>query len=209
MHEQELKLTAADALTLYRVRDSGLIRKHRGTAVPPRADYYAARYYDSADGRLARAGATLRVRVEAGRWVAALKLPGRRDGGLVSRPEWEAPVDGWIEHSGQLPAGKIAELLRAHLPEATPLVTRVAVQMWRAVCPLEIGGSRIELCLDEALITANRRAHMLYEVELELKAGDLGPLLELGEHLQRDFDLRPSRRGKYSTGLALYQSDGG
>lgn len=207
MQEQELKLTAADAPTLYRVRDCALVGKHRANPAPPRADYYAARYYDSAEGHLARMGATLRIRREAGVWVAALKLPGRREGGLVSRPEWEAPASGWIEHSGQLPAGEIAERLLTAMPESTPLVTRVAVQMWRAVCPLEAEGSRIELCLDEALITANRRAHMLYEVELELKAGDLGALLELGGQLQGEFNLTPSRRGKYATGLALYQTD--
>ena len=51
-------------------------------------------YYDTPDLLLRQSKVALRLRRIDNTWVQTLKAPGRRQGGLSSRKEWEMPVKG-------------------------------------------------------------------------------------------------------------------
>src|ERR1700743_1862421 len=51
-------------------------------------------YYDTPDFLLAKSKVALRLRRIDNDWVQTLKAPGKRQGGLSSRKEWEMPVAG-------------------------------------------------------------------------------------------------------------------
>lgn len=145
-------------------------------------------YFDTADERLGRHGATLRLRKEGRRWIQTAKAatadPLRRLEHNVpaSLPRGvRQPVPDLFRHDGEPvgaalrlalgdPAdGQAAGALEAHFRTD---VSRVA----RTVCH---GGALIELSLDRGTITAGDRWAPVAEFELELKSGDAAAVVGL------------------------------
>jgi triphosphatase len=143
----------------------------------------AARYFDSADGRLAAAGLALRLRREGrARWVQTLK--GRGDG-LMQRLEHEVvlgtrerPDLDLARHDGT-PAG---ERLRAALGDAVPLerfATDIVRTRRRVATRAAAGRATVELAFDEGTVRAGTAARAVCELEFELIDGAPGALLAL------------------------------
>jgi CHAD domain-containing protein len=117
-------------------------------------------YHDTADRSLARAGITLRRRLERGRSVWQLKLP--VDGARLELEEPGGPTG---------PPARLSELLRAH--ERHGSVGQVAeLHTRRHGALVQRDGSSAEVTIDEvSVMNALRVETTFVEIEVELKEG--------------------------------------
>jgi triphosphatase len=137
-----------------------------------------ARYFDTRSSVLARQGVTLRLRLEDGRWVQALKTIGD---GVVQRLEHEVVLDDPADAVPELDPGRhdatdAGRLLRAALDSepSAALVERHATDIERLRLMLyPPGGSAVEAALDSGAVRVEDRSAPVLEVELEHKAGPL------------------------------------
>ncbi len=178
MTELELKFSL-DAQALVSLREALRARGARRVRL-------AARYFDTADARLAERGISLRLRREGGVWRQTLKATGAS---RVQRFEHEVPVR---TAPGQVPAldlerhadAQAQALLRAALGGTAPraLVERFVVEVDRLRLELcTEAGSRIEIALDTGQVLAAGRRTPIAELELELKAGPVEGLFDLAQ----------------------------
>lgn len=169
---------------------------------PPRVLRMEALWYDTADGALARARWTLRLRREDGRGVCTLK----------------GPSSGWSREEYELPAetpeqGAAALSLRPELPEEVraalgqPLTPVCGARFDRTAVLCASDGVTFELSRDEGVLFCGAREAPLSEIELELKSGDAQALFALGETLAVQQSLTPCRAGKKTRALALGRRD--
>lgn len=179
-----------------------------------------ARYFDTPDGRLARAGVALRLRLEGATWVQTLKAPAAlagAAGGLVSRLEHEVdlgpgdtPPTLDISRHDDHPAGAA---LRAALHETGPpqrpaaaLQVTFETDVQRSHGLLAHDGAQVEVALDEGCVMAGGRSLPLCELELELKQGDTAALLALAVPWVRAHGLWLDTRTKAERGTLLAQA---
>lgn len=166
----------------------------------------AATYFDTEQGALARAGWGLRLRREGEQWVQTLKGPVDED---MSRPEHEvpcAPAQGAPEldlalHEDFAPGAAVLAGLRE------PLRPTFSTEIERLRVPLPLVDCAVELALDLGQIHAGGRSVRVQELELEWKAGELGPLLDLAEALVRQHGLLWESRTKAARGHALARGE--
>ena len=192
----------------------------RGAATP--ALRLHARYFDTADGRLAAAGLALRLRKEGrARWVQTLK--GRGDG-MMHRLEHELVLTPGVQASIQLdrhdgtPAGQA--LRKALGSPPAPLVERFATDIRRSrrVVRVRMASGQtalIEIALDQGRIVAPadgatgapapRRAPQVAvsEIEFELLSGPPQALLDLASRWTGRHGLWLDVRSKAERGHAL------
>lgn len=205
MYEQELKLTAAEHAVLARVLQSECVQR-LDTGVGNRdAARYLGIYYDTESRALEAARCSLRARLEGDVWRAALKYRGTMENGLSRRRELETDIDGELACADDLPPGDFKAAALAVIAPHAPLVEYLRVDMRRSIRNLLFDGTAIELSADDARIInrASGRQTRLYEIELELKRGDLGKVVELGDALRRQFPLMPSTLTKRRIGVNL------
>lgn len=205
MYEQEVKLTAANEATLAQVLQSDTIRR-LDTGIGARDSVPSTGvYYDTAARQLENHRCSLRARREEQNWRATFKFAGRIENGLFSRREMETEIGGWLDHAGQLPAGELRDQVIGIIPAEAPLIARVTVVMQRSIRNLHFADSEIELSADRATISKAKlqRRVDLYEIELELKRGDVAAVVQLGGLLTRQFALTPSTLSKHRIGRQL------
>lgn len=157
---------------------------------------FSSTYHDTGDLRVARAGITLRRRVENGRSLWQLKLPG--DG---SRNELEAPG------GPRLPA-KLRDLLAAVVGrrELAPVATLRTRRSWSRV---EEDGALAEVALDAVSVMDGRRvASRFEEIEVELLRGDDALLERIGKRLRRSGAGETDGRPKVFRALGIDAGDG-
>jgi len=143
-----------------------------------------ARYFDTADGLLARQMIALRLRREGRRWTQTLKTAGD---GVMHRLENEVHIAGssrdaphldWHRHDGS-PAGRALGAALAAAPGAT-LVERCATDVERLHCLVhDEAGSQIEAALDLGRVSAGEQWMPIAELELEHKGGPVSGLFSL------------------------------
>lgn len=207
MIETELKLTAHSQTQLEQVIPSDFIQQYRQSA--PYGDEFTdkslhALYYDTAQRDLRSRSFSLRSRKEGDEFVLTLKFKGELIDGLSVRKEIEEPCSGFISSVSDLPEGEIKQHILSVLTVETPLLPRVEVKMQRTAHYLEIDGTVIELVSDSGTIKGpSGRQVELYEIELELKKGEIKPMIELGKKLETKFNLTPSTMTKHAIGLSL------
>ena len=189
-----------------------------------------ARYFDTADGALARHGMALRLRREChgmalrlrrenDRLVQTLKAPGRR---ALEREEHEVelgPADTTqalapdpSRHAGT-PAGERLQALLADAGNASgPAVLEEihATDIVRLRREVEAAGSRVEIALDRGTVSAGtgeqRRVDAVCELELELLHGPAAPLADLAAAWCRRHGLWISTLSKSARGARLRQA---
>ncbi len=174
MSELELKLRVPDA-ALASLRRA--LRAHGAKTVR-----LQARYFDTADGRLAHHRVALRLRQEGRRWTQALKAAGE---GAVHRLEHEVPVAGvpapaidLHRHDGSEAADVLAAALQA--APLTALAERHATDVSRLRCRVRDGqDTEIEVALDTGVASAQSRSVALAELELEHKGGPVQGVFDL------------------------------
>ncbi|MDD6200154.1 MAG: CYTH domain-containing protein [Firmicutes bacterium] len=154
-------------------------------------------YFDTFDGKLLSRHWTLRQRMENGTSVCTLKIP-LPDG---SRGEWETVSQGLMTGIPALcrqgaPMELMALTVGGLVPTCGARFTRLAKTI-----PLENG--RVELALDQGVLTGSGREQPLWEVEVELKDGCDEAAIAFAAALAREFSLEPEPQSKYRRALLL------
>jgi triphosphatase len=204
MHEIELKfqvppedMPALDA----RLRSAGA-----------RALAMRARYLDTTDRVLGRAGFALRLRREGDRWVQTLK--GRGAGGihrLEHNAELQGPEGAGAEpprldlgrHAGTPAGDALARLLFRDGRRPEDLVLRYETDFLRWVLLVEHAGARVEMALDQGAIRAAGREVGISELEFELLDGSVDALFVLVRTWVRPHGLWLDVRSKAERGDRL------
>ncbi len=163
------------------------------------SDLLLSRYFDTPERALEKAGLTLRVRAEGGRYIQTVKA-GAGQIGLFDRAEWESVVAG-DQPDPAAWAGTAAEPVLADSAQTLePLFTTLIA---RRVHPVEFGGSRILVTLDEGRIESAAGDTGLCELELELERGEVADLFGLAQALAETAPLRLGILSKSARGFAL------
>jgi CHAD domain-containing protein len=162
--ERELKLTASEGLEL--VEDLG---------EPIESRVFTSMYYDTQDRALAAVGVTLRRRLENGRNLWQLKLPGQG-----FRTEVEVP-GGPARPPRKLRQSLLGVAREQKLEEAARLKTR------RSGVQVRQGSRELaEIVVDTVSVLDNGRVDSTFdEIEVELLDGDSGTLKNLAKELRR------------------------
>ncbi len=178
------------------------------------AERLQARYFDTHDRALARAGIALRLRKEGTQWVQTLKTASH--GGALVRTEHNVPLP-----SGKLPPEIDIErhrdsdgwpALRRALRKADgPLQERYGTDMRRLAAKVGIGQTRVEYAFDTGAISALARAPEkandsvlgVSELEIELLSGEAGTLFDAAQQLLRQRPLWIDVRSKAMRGESL------
>ncbi len=156
----------------------GKLLKHPALAVPATLARLHSIYYDTPDHDLRNAGLSLRVREVEGRFIQTVKA--RESPGALARGEWECTVAGPGPDLAALAGGPAEALLNGHadaLGAVFSTTVERAVRLWRE------GSALVELSVDKGRIDAGDHHEPIHEIELELKAGDIGDLFGLARAL--------------------------
>jgi len=200
MDEVELKLTV-DPADLPRLRDLPVL------GAPARATTRRLEsvYFDTPDLRLFQRAVTLRVRRQGRRFIQTVKGPGRGDGLLQLRGEWETPVPSCAPDLDALPDPAARAQLGPVAPaDLKPVFESSIRRTVRVVRDPDGGDARVEVAIDRGQIrAASGAATEVCEVELELKSGDPKALYRLALILAEHVPLRVERRTKAQRGYAL------
>jgi triphosphatase len=201
--ERELKLALAPS----RHDDMARFFDERTGAGKPIA--LANVYFDTPDCALAKAKSALRLRRTPEQWLQTYKTLGKTVAGLSSRQEWELPVKGEALEIDALIEACDDEAAREALQSAAPeLIALFKTDFKRIVWDMEREGSQIEVALDRGKIIADvdgeTRHAEISELELELKAGDIGALSMLSAEMRGAFpELTPEDLSKAERGYLL------
>jgi inorganic triphosphatase YgiF len=191
--ETELKLIASPAMLL-RLRGHALLAGHE------RALSLVTRYFDTPEGALHQAGASLRLR-ETGAAAEQTFKSAANGNGSVRRGEWNAPVTGPapdVEAFAPQPRELLQQLVDGQ--QLRPLaVTRVE----RTTRRLHYANSMIEAAFDFGTVEADRGSEPVCELELELIRGEAADLFALAQQLPLGPELAWSVESKGARGQAI------
>ena len=158
-------------------------------------------YYDTFDGKFGNYHWTFRRRMENGRSVCALKIPGQ-DGGTG---EWE------VEESSIIRA--VPKLCRLGAPwllmelTVSGVVPVCGARFTRLAGLIGEGSWAVELALDEGSLTGGSRECPLREVEVELKSGTDAEAVAFASLLANKYGLIPEKRSKIARAMALARGE--
>jgi len=154
-------------------------------------------YYDTVDLKLALHHWTLRRRMENGVSVCTFKRP-HPDGG---RGEWEVEAASIMEGVMKLcQAGADWELMRC---AAGGLLETCGARFTRLAAPLEIPGAKVELALDQGVLTGRGKELPFAEVEVELKEGTDEAAIAFAGELAEEFGLVAESKSKFVRAMTL------
>ena len=165
-------------------------------------------YFDTTDGVLRAADASLRLRRLGATCLGTLKLPQAQSWAVMERQEieWDIPPDkapARATDADTLPLipPEVAAQLREHgVQYVAPVLTVLTAR--RTGQAMGADGFVAEVALDESTFTGRRGEAQQRELELELKAGSPSRLHEMAQALGVQFDLQPSAQSKFAAGMA-------
>jgi len=205
--ELELKLRLPRTAVAAVLRHPAVAAVKRGRV---RASTLRSTYFDTDDGRLAKAGIGLRLRREGRRWLQTVKGPldPRSGAGLAARPEYEWPLRAG-ETMPPLDATRFALTpWRRKLDKAMRegLRARFVTTFERTTVPLAFPDSTmamLSLDVGEIRAAAGGGRVQVCELEVELESGHSHNLFELAHALAADVPLAIETRSKAARGYAL------
>ncbi len=165
-------------------------------------------YYDTADLRLQKRGASLRVRREGDRFVQTVKTSSSTAGAL-DRLEWETIVSDLTPRPDWV-MDKRARTLLGHLaPNELAEICSTRIQRETRVVGYKHNGdiTIIEVAIDRGTLEAGERAQPTAEIELELLKGDKQALYALALELHDVAPLQVESRSKAERAYALFTSE--
>ncbi|MCX7329634.1 MAG: CYTH domain-containing protein, partial [Hyphomicrobiales bacterium] len=183
--EQELKFLT-DSVGLKRALALKLPGEEQGPAVTRRLQTV---YFDTPDGLLRRKKVALRMRRIRGGYLTTLKWTPDNEG-AVARGEIEVMVRHPLPDLDVFGPDVRNQLLR--LTKGRPLEPACATEIRRTARTIRIGGSTLEIAIDNGFVRAGEARLPLREIEIELKDGDPDDVYQLGLTL---LDLLPLRLG--------------
>lgn len=160
-------------------------------------------YFDTPEGALREAGFSLRIRRAGRGFRQTIKRKRGRAAGFYVRQEWEAEVAGFDLDRAGLAATPLKTLLEKIAPG--DLVPLVRTSIRRTAWLVARRGWRVEVVLDQGVVTSGRDKAPVTELELELKEGNPQVLFELAEEIGRALPLRLGVLTKAERGYALAQ----
>ena len=185
----------------------------RGAVVRTRLQ---ARYFDTADERLAAQGIVLRLRKEGRRWVQTVKATGdnalhRLEHNVDLGTAGASPDIDPRRHEGTPVGERLARALAGEDGQLLALVERQStdiVRFTRDVRSTGPGGVVAELALDVGKVVAHagtpeQRASPVCELELELKRGSVPGLVALAQRWSQQHGLWFSTISKAERGARL------
>jgi inorganic triphosphatase YgiF len=161
-------------------------------------------YFDTDKGELRKSGYSLRLRRKGKSCHQTVKQRGADSGGFSSRPEWETRVETPqldFEALKATPVGKL--LTKRDMRKRLSTVSETQVRRTTWLIPL--GGSEIELILDEGRVVSDGRETPISEIELELKRGARSDLFALAQMLGEGLTLRMGVMSKSERGFRLLE----
>jgi inorganic triphosphatase YgiF len=191
--ETEIKLAASPAMLEQ-------LRTHPKLAGADETATIITTYFDTADQRLHRCGAALRIRDAGKGREQTLKLASL-GGSAIHRVEWNAPVPGNLPEPSGFPSQPRATLLR--MLNGGIVEPIGATRIERTTRRLHVGSSAIELVFDLGTIEAGDRQEDVCEIELELVEGHLADVISLVLELPLGPELRWSAASKNNRCHAL------
>ncbi|NBA97221.1 inorganic triphosphatase [Pseudomonas sp. R5(2019)] len=206
MHkETEIKLRVSRE-TLAALRDHPLLKK-RNKSGWERSELFN-QYFDTPDRELATAKVALRLRRDGDAIIQTLKARGQSVAGLSER----------IEHEWHLPKAKLdlkkldGECWPAQLADLDKKTIKPAFTTDFVRERAEIAWGRgkakvvIEAALDLGEVVAGKQREEICELELELREGEAGALLELAAELAATLPLMPCDISKAERGYRLFDA---
>lgn len=185
----------------------------RGAVVRTRLQ---ARYFDTADERLAAQGIVLRLRKEGRRWVQTVKATGdnalhRLEHNVDLGTAGTSPGIDPQRHQGTPVGERLAKALAGEDGQPAALVERQStdiVRLTRDVRSTGPGGVVAELALDVGKVVAHagtpeQRESPVCELELELKRGSVPGLVALAQRWSQQHGLWFSTISKAERGARL------
>ena len=156
-------------------------------------------YYDTEEGFFANQKMGLRVRSENGTFQMTLKTDGKVTGGLHIRPEYNFSLE-----NAEPDVTKLNALIEVPFPQDLVLTSIFSTDFERQSWLIECGkDTEIEIALDRGEIKAKGNIDPIWEVEFELKRGELKDLLVLVENLTLTEGVRLSSTSKAKRGYQL------
>ncbi len=158
-------------------------------------------YYDTFDGKMSNYHWTLRRRMENGKSICTLKIPAENGG----RGEWE------VECGSIMMA--VPKLCQLGAPWMLGEFTISGVgpvcgaKFTRLAGLIESDGCKLELALDEGVLTGGGRECPLREVEVELKEGTDTDAIAFAMLLAKKYGLVPEEKSKYRRALGLARGE--
>lgn len=156
-----------------------------------------AMYFDTSDRQLAKAKVAIRLRQEGDKWVQTLKMAGSHS---LSRIELNHHRPGPLLDLS-LYAGTEAEPILTQLSK--PLELRYETDVIRLFKTQSTHLGKVEIAYDTGIIRAGRLELPLYEVEFELKSGDICAMFQLGQRWLKQYNLILDMRTKSHRGDSL------
>jgi triphosphatase len=206
--EIEAKLTlrrAVDARSIAALRQLGSHRLRVLSTLRLRTIYL-----DTPTSRLARHGIALRVRRTGSNWEATAKWGGSVDGAVHKRAELTVPLGAPPRFPLHLAPGPLATQLTAVLAGApvSPIFNTEITRQRRLISPNGQPGAPVaELDIDCVTLRRPRSrdgAITYWEVEIELRDGQVRDLTRLVQLLRRHYALTPSVASKFARGMRLF-----
>lgn len=160
-------------------------------------------YYDTEDLLLQQRGIAYRIRQAGKTFEATIKLSNTEAGALTERREYNVPVKSWRPDLSVFTETEILDAL-SDLPEKAAVQKLFSVRVERDIRLLQItGDTLVEMSVDEGYIRAGGKKETIYELELELKSGSLGDLLDYTTGLSTIVPIFSESLSKYARGMAL------
>ena len=174
-------------------------------------------YYDTVKHDLTNREMTLRLRKVKNLFEVTLKTGEATVSELHQRFEWTAmfPEDwdgdlkngldtSWFKREATSTGDPDAQLQEAlRLIKARPLIIICEARFKRITYDIGYGDSLLELAIDQGELIAGDLSEPLYEIEVELKEGDVRDLVELGHEMQERLPVEPEELSKFARCLKL------
>jgi len=171
----------------------------------PITQYLHSKYYDTPDYKLGKQRIALRTRRIGNHWIQTIKSGGSVHDGLHQHHEFECRLTDDKLDFDHIPDENLKHFFSDRQLKDTlkPIFT---TEFHRTIYLLEPQKDfRIEFCVDDGVITANKKTAIISEIELELKSGEKLQLIEFSRLLQDQcpFDLIPENANKAKRGYEL------
>lgn len=160
-------------------------------------------YYDTPDHALHKAGYSIRLRRDDGRWIQTVKSRSGLHSGLSRVSEFECPSGDGELHLDDIPDKTARKQIKRLIsgkrfdPVCQTNMNRTSAQI---VAP---DGTRAELSVDHGHILAGPLSAELREMEIELIAGTVDGLFDMARDLLREGAFRFSCLSKSDRGYLL------